>query len=450
MPTVEEPAALPLSYDTPAAKNVGSFRWVICALLFFGTTINYVDRQVLSYVAPDIQKAYHITDSQFGRIIGAFTLCYATGQLFAGAWLDRVGNRLGYSIAIVAWSIASMLHAVFRTALGFGIARGLLGVAESPNYPAATKAIAEWLPRRERALGMGIVNGGSNLGALLVPVVVPAIVMTWGLGAAFLLTGASGLVFVFLWVVVYRRPHEHPRLSERELAHIMSDPSEPAGKVPWLSLLGYRQAWAFVASKFITDANWSFLIFFSTKFLNKRFNLDIKQVGPPMIAIWLLADVGSIGGGWLSGFLIKRGWTINAARKITMLGCALCITPVILAPSVPGKWAATLLIGLAMAAHQGFSANQYTLVSDLFPRRATASVAGMGGSAGYFGATILSVLTGYLLEWSGGNYTVPFLIVGLGYLVAFAIIQALAPKLVPADLPDEATGFNIVPPRSIA
>jgi ACS family hexuronate transporter-like MFS transporter len=443
MPT--DQATLPLQAPDSTKKRFGHYRWVICALLFFGTTVNYVDRQVLSFIAPDVQRAYHIDDKQFGKIIGAFTLCYAAGQLFAGNWLDRVGNRIGYSLAITAWSIASMLHAVASSALGFGIARGLLGISESPNYPAATKALAEWLPRRERALGMGIVNGGSNLGALLVPIVVPVIVIKWGLRAAFVVTGAAGMLFVLMWIPLYRRPQEHPRVSQAELEHILSDPLEPPGKIRWLSLLAYPQAWAFVASKFITDANWSFLIFFSTKFLNKQFNLDIKHVGPPMIAIWLLADVGSIFGGWISGRLLKRGWTLNAARKLTLGVSALFVTPVVLAAYVHNMWTATVLIGLAMAAHQAFSANQYTLVSDLFPRRAVGSVAGMGGSAGYFGATILSVLTGYILFWSGGNYSVPFLIVGCGYLVAFAIIQLCTPRLEPAQLDDSPpSGFPVI------
>jgi ACS family hexuronate transporter-like MFS transporter len=440
-------ATLPLEQLTPASSKIGNFRWVICALIFLGTTLNYADRQILSLLAPDIQAKYHINDAQFGKIVASFSFCYAVGQLFAGGWLDRVGTRVGYTIAVATWSVASMLHALATSALGFGMARGLLGITESPAYPSATKILAEWMPRRERALGMGIVNAGSNLGALLVPALIPMIVLHFGLNAAFLLTGGSGVLFLLLWIPLYRRPQEHKRLSASELAHIQSDPAEPTTRVPWASLFSYPQTWAFVASKFITDSIWAFFIFFSAKFLNKRFGLDLKHIGPPVVVIYMLADVGSIGGGWVSSHFLRRGWTVNRARKTAMLLCALCVLPVGIVTIVPGLWTAVFLIGLAMAAHQGFSANQYTLCSDLFPRRAVGSVAGMGGSAGYFGATILSVFTGYLLQWSGGNYTVPFVIAALAYLAAFGVIQLLAPHLEPAKIDDQGHGFPVIPAR---
>ena len=442
-------ATLPLEYAAPANPKPGYFRWVICALIFLGTTLNYADRQILSLLAPDIQAKYHINDASFGKIVASFSFCYAVGQLVAGGWLDTVGTRIGYTIAVAAWSIASMLHALASSALGFGVVRGLLGVTESPAYPAATKILAEWFPRRERALGMGIVNAGSNLGALLVPALIPMIVLHFGLNAAFLLTGGSGLIFLILWIPLYRRPQEHPRLSAGELAHIQSDAAEPTTKVPWASLFRYRQTWAFVVSKFVTDSIWAFFIFFSAKFLNKRFSLDLKHIGPPVVVIYMLADVGSIGGGWISSHLLRRGWTVNRARKTALMICALCVLPVGFVTVVPGLWTAVFLIGLAMAAHQGFSANQYTLCSDMFPRRAVGSIAGMGGSAGYFGATILSVFTGYLLQWSGGNYTIPFVMASLAYLVAFGIIHLFAPHLQPAkidDVPESA--FPVIMPAA--
>lgn len=436
-------ATLPLQTEPSAKPKVGNFRWVICLLIFLGTTLNYADRQILSLLAPDIQAKYHINDAQFGKIVAAFSFSYAVGQLIAGGWLDTVGTRIGYTIAVTAWSIASMLHALATSALGFGLVRGLLGISESPAYPAATKILAEWFPRRERALGMGIVNAGSNLGALLVPALVPMIVLHFGLNAAFLLTGGSGLLFLILWVPLYRRPQEHPKLSAGELAHIQSDAAEPITKIRWASLFGYRQTWAFVASKFITDAMWAFFIFFSAKFLNKRFGLDLKHIGPPVVVIYILADVGSIGGGWISSHLLRRGWTVNHARKTALIICAVCVLPVAFVTIVPGLWTAVFLIGMAMAAHQGFSANQYTLCSDLFPRRAVASVAGMGGSSGYFGATVFSIFIGYLLQWNGGNYSTPFIMAAVGYLVAFGIIHLFAPHLDPARIDAPESDFTV-------
>ena len=445
MPT--DQATLPLEFESSAKPKVGNFRWVICALIFFGTTLNYVDRQVLSLVAHDVQVQYHISKSQYGWITATFSLCYATGQLAAGGWLDRIGTRLGYAIALAAWSVASMAHALARSAFGFGVARAFLGVSESPAYPAATKVMAEWLPKRERALGMGIVNAGSNLGALVVPIVVPWIVGNYGLNAAFMITGAAGLLFLVAWIPLYRRPELHKCVSPAELAHIQSDPAEPTTKISWASLWPFPQTWAFVASKFITDSVWAFLIFFSALFLQDKFALDLKSVGFKVVVIYLLADVGSIGGGWLSSAMIKRGHTLNRSRKTALLICAVLVVPVMAAPMVTHVWSAVILIGTAMAAHQGFSANQYTLVSDMFPRRAVGSVAGMGGSAGYYGATIMSISTGYILEWTHGNYTIPFSAAAFAYLIALGLIHYFAPHLDPARIDEPEGGFPVVVPH---
>lgn len=448
MPT--DQATLPLQYESSVKPKIGNFRWVICALIFFGTTLNYVDRLVLSLVAHDVKAQYHVSNSEYGWITATFSLCYATGQLAAGGWLDRVGTRIGYAVALGAWSVASMLHALAKSALGFGFARAFLGVSESPAYPAATKVLAEWLPKRERALGMGIVNAGSNLGAIIVPIVVPFVVARFGLNAAFMVTGAAGLLFLLAWIPLYRRPERHPRVSPAELAHIQSDPAEPATKISWASLWPFPQTWAFVASKFITDSVWAFLIFFSALFLQERFGLDLKNVGFKVVVIYLLADIGSIGGGWLSSGMMKRGHTVNHSRKMAMLLSALLVVPVLAAPMVSGVWTAVILIGAAMAGHQGFSANQYTIVSDMFPRRAVGSVAGMGGSAGYYGAFLMSVTTGYILQLTHGNFTIPFTAAAFAYLIALGIIHFFSPHLEPARIDGIESPIEPMPPAPAA
>jgi ACS family hexuronate transporter-like MFS transporter len=410
-----------------------SFRWWILALVFLGTTLNYLDRMVMGVLAPGLQLQYHITDAQYGYIQGAFALSYAFGQVFSGRMLDVIGTRIGYACALTGWSVAAMLHAVVAGPWGFGIVRGLLGIAESPAFPAGAKAVAEWFPRRERAFAFGFVNAGCNMGAILSAAIVPWLAAKYGWQWAFLGTGALGFLLLVFWVPIYQKPDEHPRVSAAELALIHSDPPEAACKPGWLTLLGCRQAWAFAMGKFLTDACWWFYMSWFPKYLNKEYKLDLLHIGLPLVMIYLISDVGSVGGGWLSSTLIKRGATVNRARKTALLVCALCVVPILFAKHCSGVWSAVLLLGLVTAAHQGFSSNLFTIVSDMFPRNAVASIAGFGGMFGYFGAAMFQVLVGNVVE-KQQNYTIPFVIVGLAYLVAFSVIHLIAPRLEPARL----------------
>jgi ACS family hexuronate transporter-like MFS transporter len=408
------------------------FRWVILGLVFLGTTLNYLDRLVMGILAPDLQLQYGISNAQYGYIQSAFALSYAAGQLIAGGLLDAFGTRIGYAVALTAWSISSMLHAFARGPLSFGVMRALLGMSESPAFPAATKTLAEWFPRRERAFAFGFVNAGTNMGAILAPAVVPWLAVNYGWQWAFVGTGMIGFLWLGLWIPLYRRPHEHPHVSPAELAFINSDPPEPVAHVAWATLLTYRQSWAFAIGKFLTDSMWWFYMTWLPKFLHDRHDLDLLHIGVPLIVIYVMADIGSIAGGWLSSAMIKRGIGVNRARKTAMLMCALGVLPIISAQSVTGLWSAVLILGLATASHQGFSTNLYTLVSDMFPKRAVASVAGMGGTCGYAGASLFQIVVGHLVVGSHPNYLVPFICASLAYLIALGAIHLLAPRLAPA------------------
>ena len=413
--------------------RVGRYRWVICALLFFATTINYIDRQVFGILAPEMKKIFGWTDTNYTDIVFYFELAYAIGLLTCGRALDWIGTRVGFAVAMVFWSGASMLHAGMASIAGFSAARFLLGLGESGNFPACIKTIAEWFPKKERALATGIFNAGSNVGAIVAPLAVPWIYIHHGWQWAFIATGAVGFIWLIAWLKIYRVPDENPRLSAAELAHIRSDPPETTQKIPWLQLLPHRQTWGFVIAKFLTDSIWRWYLYLLPLFFSSNFKLDIKSFGPPFVLIYCLADVGSIGGGWLSSRLIARGWTVNAGRKTAMLVCAICVVPVVLVTQVTNMWAAVWLVGLAAAAHQGWSANLFTTASDMFPKQAVGSVVGLGGMAGALGAMGILKLTGYILERTG-SYTVLFLIAGSAYLIALAILHALAPKLEPAKV----------------
>jgi len=419
--------------ESPVERAVTHFRWVILALVFFATTVNYLDRMVMGILAPDLQKLYAITDVQYGYIQSAFAMSYALGQLAAGGFIDRVGVRLGYGCALIAWSISSMLHVLARSAWGFGIMRVFLGVSESPNFPSATKTLSEWFPKKERAFAFGFVNAGTNMGAVLAPAVVPWLATNWGWQWSFIGTGLIGLIWIFFWFPLYRPPAEHPKVSPAELAYINSDPVEETVKVPWLTLFTYRQAWAFAIGKFLTDSMWWFYITWAPKFLHTHHNLNLVKIGPPLILVYLMSDVGSVAGGWFSSVMIKRGISVNRARKTAMLICACGMLPVIFAQNVSQLWMAVLILGLATASHQGFSSNLYTLVSDMFPKNCVASVAGLGGTWGYVGASLFQVFVGYMVQ-DKGNYTVPFLCAGVAYLVAFGVIHALAPVIAPIQV----------------
>jgi ACS family hexuronate transporter-like MFS transporter len=418
--------------ETIKAK-IGKYRWVICALLFFATTINYVDRAVLGVLAPTLRAEIGWSDQQYGYISSAFTLAYAIGFLFAGWFIDRVGTRIGYTVYLAVWSFAAAAHALVRSAFGFGLARFGLGIGESGNFPAAIKTVAEWFPKKERALATGIFNAGSNVGAILAPLAVPWIALTWGWQEAFIFTGLAGLIWIVFWWPLYHRPSEHPRISKTELMHIESDPPDPPAKVRWAHLIRFRQTWAFAIGKFLTDSIWWFYLFWFSLFMNDRFGVDLKTIGLPMVTVYLLADVGSIAGGWLSSSLLGRGWTVNSARKTAMLVCALCVMPVAAAPHVSGEWIAVWLIGIAAAAHQGFSANIFTLTSDMFPRKAVGSVVGIGGFAGAMGGFLMNLGAGWLKQHTG-SYAIMFGIAGTTYLVALLIMHLIVPRLEPANI----------------
>jgi ACS family hexuronate transporter-like MFS transporter len=414
-------------------KTVGHFRWVICAVLLFGTTKNYMDRQVIGVLKTTLQHDLGWNEIDYGNLVFAFQTAYAIGMLVIGRLIDRLGTRLGYAITMAAWSVASMAHGMVSSLTGFLAARFALGLGESGVFPASLKATAEWFPKKERALAAGIFNAGTNIGALVTPLVVPWITVHWGWRWAFFLIGAVGFLWLALWLWIYRTPEKHPRCSPAELAYIRSDPPEPPVKLGWLALARYRQTWAFSLGKFIIDPIWWFYLFWIPDFLQRRHGLALLQIGLPIVVIYLMADGGSVVGGWLSSTLINRGKSVNAGRKIAMLVCAITVVPIIFAPKVSSTWGAVLLIGLAAAAHQGFSCNLLTLPSDMFPGKAVASVVGIGGMAGAVGGMLIAKIVAYFLQWTG-SYAVPFAIAGSAYLVALIVIQLLSPNLRPVQI----------------
>jgi MFS transporter, ACS family, hexuronate transporter len=417
---------------------VGRYRWTICALLFFATTINYMDRQVLGILAPTLQKEIGWTEAEYGAIVSYFTAAYAIGFLFAGRLMDRFGTRIGFSLSVSVWSLAAMAHSLVHSVTGFGAVRFALGLGESGNFPGALKTVAEWFPARERAFATGVFNAGSNIGAILTPLLVPWITITYGWRAAFLIIGGVGFIWLAFWVALYRRPADHPKVSAAELAHIQSDPTEASTPVPWSQLLGYRQTWAYAIGKFLTDPIWWFYLYWLPKFLDARFHIQLEQVAAPLIVIYLLADVGSVGGGWLSGFFIRGGWTVNKGRKMTLLIAALLIVPTMLAPTMQGLWPAVLIVGVAAAAHQWWSANLMTLPSDMFPRRAVGSVVGIGGFLGAAGGFLFQRMTGLILQGNGNDYRPIFAMCGSAYLLALLVVHLLVPRLEPAPVDQPA------------
>jgi ACS family hexuronate transporter-like MFS transporter len=402
-------------------ERTSSYRWTICALLFVATTINYIDRQVLGILAPTLQRELQWTESDYGDIVSWFSFAYAFGFLIAGRVIDWIGVRRGLAAAVVAWSVAAMAHALAKTAAGFSIARAMLGVSESAIFPGSIKAIAEWFPQKERALATGIFNAGTNTGAILTPLLVPWIALTWGWQAAFVVTGALGFFWLLLWIPLYRNAPG-------------GDATVAGSKVPWLSLFGYRQTWAFIIGKLMADPIWWFYLYWLPKFLDAKYDVKLAQVAAPIIVVYLIADVGSVGGGWISSALIKRGWSVNRARKTTMLAMALTIVPTAFVSRAPSMWAAVLVVGIAAAAHQAWSANVYTLASDMFPKFAVGSVVGIGAFAGAMGGVVFQRVTGRVLEANGSDYTPIFVVCGLAYVTAWTIIHLLAPRLEPARL----------------
>jgi ACS family hexuronate transporter-like MFS transporter len=421
----------------------GRYRWAICALLFFVITINYVDRQVIGVLKPIIEDEMGWSEVDYGNIVTAFQASYGVGLLVVGRLLDKIGTRKGMAIAIGLWSLAACFHAAARTVLGFILARIALGLAESAAYPGAVKSVAEWFPRRERALGVGILNAGANVGVLLTPVVGIMVAGLWGWRAAFLVTGAMGFVLLAAWLWLFRQPREHPKVTPQELAYIEQDGEDAAGKpLTWSQAIRQRQAWYFIAGKFFTDPVWYLFLFWLPDFFARTQGLELfptgdgailATIGPALIAVYLLADVGSIAGGWMSSHLIKRGWSVNAARKTTLLAAALCALPLVTVASIDNAAVVVLLIGLGTAGHQAFSSNIFTMISDLYPRRAVATIAGMGGLAGSIGGILIAQATGWTLELTG-SYVPIVIYAGVGYLIALAIIHLLVPRMEPAPL----------------
>lgn len=411
----------------------GRYRWTICSLLFVATTINYIDRQVLGILAPDLQRAIGWSEVEYGYIVVAFQAAYALGLPLFGRFIDRYGTKLGYTISILGWSIAAMAHAFASSALSFGVARALLGVSEAGNFPASIKTTAEWFPKKERALATGIFNSGANIGAVVAPATVPFLAEHWGWGGAFVATGAIGFFWIIAWLMLYERPEASKRTTPEELAYIQADREEASTeKVPMGVLLGHRATWAFVIGKFLTDPIWWFYLYWLPKFLNTQYGLTLTNLGLPLIAIYTMTTVGSIGGGWASSRLITAGRTVNTSRKLVMMVCALLVVPFIFMSGSANLWTSVFFIGLAAAAHQGWSANIFTLVSDIFPKKAVGSVVGLGGMAGSVGGMLFSMTAGYLLQWTG-SYMTLFYIAGSAYLVALVVIQLLVPMITPVE-----------------
>lgn len=419
-----------------AVAKIKHLRWYICGLLFFATVVNYIDRQVLGTLAPELQTKIGWSESEYSQIVIWFQIAYGAMFLLWGGVLDRIGVKLGFAIALVIWSLAGMSHALATTAAGFMAARFLLGVGEAANFPASLKTVAEWFPKRERALATGIFNAGTNVGAIVAPITALTLSKYYGWQSAFIFTGAAGFLWLIFWVWLYKKPEENPRLSKEEFELIRSDKDEETTetKTPWLSLLGYKQLWAFSIGKMLTDPVWWFYLFWLPKFLGKNYGIKGTDLIPYLTAVYIIADIGSVGGGWISSSLIKRGWTVNRARKTTMMLFAITMPVVVLANFASSVWVAILLIGYATAAHQGWSANLFTLTTDMFPRKAVGSVVGIGSCAGAVGGILLPIYIGKVLDANPSFYLPMFIIAGCAYLLAWGAIHLLVPKLEPAKI----------------
>lgn len=417
---------------------VGRYRWTICALLFAATAINYIDRQMIGVLKPVLQRDLNWSEEQYADIIFWFQAAYGFGFLAMGRFMDATGPRIGYAIAFSFWTLAHMAHGLVGSVTQFAIARFALGLGEAGNFPAGLKAIAEWFPQRERAFAVGLFNAGANVGAIATPLIVPAITLAYGWRTAFVVTGLFSVVWLIAWIAIYRQPEAHPRVSASELAHIRSDPVQPVERTPWLRLFGVRETWAYAVPKFLTDPIWWMFLFWLPDFLGKRYGLDLKSFGPPLIVIYLLSDVGSVLGGWMSSRLLAAGWSLNGARKVTMLLCALAVVPIMYVQFVDNVWVAVLLIGLATAGHQAFSANLLTLPTDLFPRQAIGSVVGIGGTAGALGGMLIAKFVGYVLAASN-SYVPIFAVAGLAYIAALIALHVISPALDPARIKGSAT-----------
>jgi MFS transporter, ACS family, hexuronate transporter len=411
--------------------RIGRFRWAICALLFAATSLNYVDRQIIGILQPTLAHQFHWSEVDYGNIVFWFEVAYAVGYLVFGRLIDRIGVRAGYALAVGIWTVAHVAHAWASSLTDFMVARFAIGLGEGGNFPASLKAVAEWFPKRERALATGIVNAGTNIGAIVAPLIVPVITLTLGWRAAFLITGAFTVVWLVVWLAVYSPPRRQPRVGPGELALIESDPPDTVASIPLRRLLRVRETWAYALGRFLIDPVWWMWLFWLPDFLVRRHHLDLKTFGPPIVAVFLISDIGSIAGGWMSSRLLHAGFSLNAARKYTLLLCALLVLPVFGVASVDNLWGAVAIVGLAAAGHQGFSCNLFTLPSDVFPRRAVGSLIGIGGTAGAVGGMLLAKYAGWVLDRLG-SFAPLFAYAGCAYLLALLVVHLLSPRLAPA------------------
>ena len=404
-------------------------------LLFFATTINYMDRQIFGILGPSLQTEIGWSESDYGLIVASFTFAYAIGLLLAGKYLDWIGVKKGFAFSVGGWSLAAMGHALASTPFGFGIARVFLGFTEAGNFPASLKATAEWFPKKERSFATGIFNSGSNVGVVAAAILVPIITLKYGWRMAFIVQGAIGFVWLLFWIPYYKRPADHKGISPDERALIEAD-QDPGNDKPlsWRVLLSHKQAWAFAMAKFMTDPVWWFYLYWLPKYLNKEHGITLDTLALPLIVVYVIADFGSIGGGWLSAWFIKRGKTHGEARLLTLLTCAICILPTLYLPFVKSVWPAIFLVSIAAGGHQGWSANVFNIPSDLFPKSSVATLVGFGGFLGSIGGMIFQAGTGYFLEWNGNNYAPVFMVCGSAYVCAWFVIRWLSKSMKPIDL----------------
>ncbi len=442
-PLIPDPAvgARPGASKTRLATN---YRWVICALLFFAATINYMDRHVLGLLAETLEAEVGWSEAQYGYIVMAFQATYALSLMLFGRFIDVIGTKRGFNLAVIWWSLAAAGHALARTTFGFGVARAFLGVGEAGNFPASIKAVAEWFPRKERAFATGIFNSGTNVGVIFAVLLVPVLTAAHGWQTTFVVLGAIGFLWVIAWSLLYTAPEHSSRVSPEELAYIQSDPPEPTVHIPWARLLPHRQTWAFALGKFMTDPIWWFYLYWLAKYLQSNYGISLSGLPLPLLTVYILSDFGSIAGGWLSSYFIRQGWSVNRGRKTAMFICALMVTPMLSLAWVNSMWGAIIIVGIAAAGHQAWSANIFTTASDMFPKRAVASVVGVGGMFGAIGGMLFAPTVGNWLGCSGvfapgglfggsacttENYVPVFFLCGFAYLAALLVIHLLVPRL---------------------
>lgn len=430
-------------FSSIPAKRGSNYRWVIATMLFFATTVNYLDRQVVGYLKPILQVQFHWTETDYSHIVMAFTAAYAIGLLCFGRIIDKIGSRLGYTISITMWSIAAMAHAAVRTTLGFAIVRTCLGLGEAGNYPSAVKAVVDWFPKKERALANGFFDSGSNIGAVLAPVIIPWLLGSYGWRAAFILTGSLGLIWLIGWRLIFALPEKHPKVSAGELAYIKSDQAavdRPAQGISWGKLFGLRPTWTFIIGKFFTDPIWYFFMYWLPSYFSSTFHLDLTHPAPPLIIVYSAATVGALGGGYLSSRLIKKGWAVYKARKFALLMSAVAVLPIFAARYTNSIWLVVGLLSLSIAGNAGWSANIYTTVSDMLPGKAVSSVIGIGGMAGAIGGVLFPMGVGAVLDYYKGihniraGYDIIFIFCSLSFVIAWVLIHLVTPKMRPVEL----------------